>query len=114
MGNDFYLNMSSKVFKTLHARYQIPAHILMCLPRKFVKCSGKTADIGMYDTMFTVGLRLLVTELHYQLPNYLGLSVSQIAPNMWRIIIGAEAIWGKLSGGNHRLSLGNYFYYYRP
>jgi len=54
----------------------------------------KTVDVDMYDAMFTAGLRLLLTELHRQLANYLGLSVSQLAFNAWRIFIGAEAIWG--------------------
>ena len=38
-------------------------------------------DIGMYDAMFTVGLKLPLMELHRQLANYLGLSVNQLAPN---------------------------------
>ena len=59
-------------------------------------------DVGMYDAMFTVGLRLPLTDLHRQLANYLGLSISQIAPNSWRIFIGVKVIWGQLSGGNLR------------
>ena len=62
-------------------------------------------DVGMYDAMFTIGLRLPLTDLHRQLANYLGLSISQIAPNSWRIFIGAKVIWGQLSGGNlHSMS----------
>jgi len=87
----------------------------MRLSRKFEKCYlGKTADIGMYDAMFTTGLRLPLMELHRQLANYLGLFVSQITPNVWRIFIGVEVIWGQLSGGNHRLTLEEFFYYYKP
>ena len=63
----------------------------MRLPRKFKKCYlGKTADVGMYDTMFTTGLRLPLTELHCQLANYLGLSISPIAPNAWMIFLEDE------------------------
>lgn len=46
----------------------------------------------MYDAMFTADLRLLLMELHHHLANYLGLSVSHIALNAWRIIIGAKVI----------------------
>ena len=56
--------------------------------------------MGMYDAMFVLRLRLPLTDLHHQLAIYLGLFVSQIAPNAWRIFIGAEVIWGQLSGGN--------------
>ena len=35
----------------------------------------------MYDSMFAAGLRLPLTELHRQLANFLGLSISQIAHN---------------------------------
>ena len=68
----------------------------------------------MYDAMFIAGLRLPLTKLHRQLANYLGLSLSQIAPNAWRIFIGVEVIQGQLSGGNHRLTLDEFFYCYRP
>ena len=77
---EFYLTMSLKVFNTLHARYQIPNHIPMRLPWKFEKCySGKTANVDMYDAMFTTRLRLPLTELHRQLANCLVFSISQIA-----------------------------------
>ena len=46
--------------------------------------------------------------------DYLGLSVSQIAPNAWRTFIGAEILWGSLSGGNRQLTLDEFFYCYRP
>jgi len=83
------------------------------LPKKFKRCYlGRIANVGMY--MFTMGLRLPLTKLHCQLANYLGLSVSQLAPNAWRILIGAEVIWGQLSGGNRHLTLNEFFYYYKP
>ena len=70
-------------------------------------------DIGMYDAMFAVGLRLPLTELHRQLANYMGLFVNQIAPNAWKIFIGVEVIWGRLSDGNCQLTLNEFFYCYR-
>ena len=80
--NDFYPMMSDKVFNTLQDRYQIPESIHIRLPRKFEQCYfRKIANVVMYDAMFTAGLRLPLTEFHHQLANYLGLSVSQIAPN---------------------------------
>ena len=54
----------------------------------------------MYDAMFVAGLRLPLTALHRQLVDFLGLSVSQIAPNAWRTFIGAKILWRSLSGGN--------------
>ena len=57
--------------------YQTPDHIPIRLPEKFKKCySGKTADISKYDAMFAVELRLPLMALHYQLANFLGLSIS--------------------------------------
>jgi len=64
--------------------------------------------------LFTAGLRLPLTELHRQLANYLGLFVSQIALNTWRIFIRVEVIWDQLSGGNRHLTLDEFFYYYKP
>ena len=113
--NNFYPTMSQRVCNTLRDCHQISDNIPIRLPSKFERCySGKTTDVEMYDAMFTAGLRLLLMELHHQLANYLGLSINQIAPNTWRIFIGAEVIWGQLSGGNRRLTLDEFFYYYRP
>ena len=78
--NDFLPKMSDRVFRDLRACYQIPYHIPIHLPKKSEKCySGKTADVGMYNAMFTVGLRFPLTALRRQLADFLGLSVSQIA-----------------------------------
>ena len=113
--NKFLPSMSDKIFSELRVRYQIPEHILICLPHENEKCyTGKTADVGMYDAMFVAGLRLLLTALYRQLVNYLGLSVSQIAPNAWRTFIGVEILWGSLSGRNRQLTLDEFFYCYRP
>ena len=46
----------------------------------------------MYNDMFAAGLRLPLTALHRQLVDFLGLSVSQITPNAWRIFISAEIL----------------------
>ena len=80
--NDFKPTMTTNVFKNLRDCYQIPDHIPIRLPGKFEKCYlRKTTDVNMYDAMFTAGLRLPLMSLHRQLANFLGLSVTQIAPN---------------------------------
>ena len=85
--------MSDKIFSELRVRYQIPEHIPIRLPYKNEKCyMGRTADVGMYDAMFAAGLRILLTALHRQLVDYLGLSVNKIAPNTWRTFIEAEIL----------------------
>ena len=106
--------MSDKIFKELRVRYQIPENIPIYLPKENEKCyTGRTADMGMYDAMFAAGLKLPLMALHRQLVDYLGLSVSQIAPNAWRTFIGAVILWGSLSGGNRQFTLDEFFYCYR-
>ena len=113
--NKFLPSMNDKIFSELHVRYQIPERIPTCLPYENEKCyTGRTTNVGMYDAMFATGLRLPLTALHRQLVDYLGLSVSQIAPNAWRTLIGAEILWGSLSEGNCQLTLDEFFYCYRP
>ena len=113
--NDFKLTMTTKIFNNSRDHYQIPDNIPTRLPGKYKKCySGKTVDVGMYDTMFAAGLRLPLTALHSQLVIFLGLSISQIALNTWSIFIRAEIIWGHLSGGNRQLALDEFFWCYRP
>ena len=113
--NDFKSTMMTKIFNNLRDRYQIPNNILICLLGNYEKCySRKTADVSMYDAMFAAGLRLPLTALHSQLAILLGLFVSQITPNAWRIFMGVEIFWGRLSGGNHQLTLDEFFWHYRP
>ena len=107
--------MNNKIFSELCVRYQILEHIPIRLPKENEKCySGKTADVGMYDAMFAAEIRLPLTALHRQLVDFLGLSVSQIAPNARRTFISAKILWVSLSGGNHQLTLDEFFYCYRP
>ena len=88
--------MNDKIFSELCVKYQIPKHIPIRLPYENEKCyTGKTADFGMYNAMFAAGLRLSLMALHRQLVDYLGLSVSQIAPNAWRTFIWSRDTVGK-------------------
>ena len=65
MVNDFYSTMSQKVFNTLFDGHRILDSIPIHLLEKFERCySGKTMDVGMYDAMFTAGLRLPLMEFH--------------------------------------------------
>ena len=66
--------MTRKVSNTLCDRHQILDNIPLHLSGKFEKCySRKMADVGMYDAMFTAGLRLPLMGLHHQLANFLSL-----------------------------------------
>ena len=113
--NKFLPKMSYRVFKELHTRFQIPDYIPLHLPRKNERCYiGKTANVGMYEAVLAAGLRLPLTALYHQLADFMGLSVSQITPNAWRIFIMAEILWGRQSGGNRQLLLDEFFYCYRP
>ena len=104
--NKFLPMMSDRVFKELSSRYQILDHISIRLSKENKRCySGRTADVGMYNAMFAMGLRLPLTALHRQLTDFLGLPVSQIPLNAWRIFISVEILWGHLSGGNCQFSL---------
>ena len=65
MVNDLLPTMSDKVFNTLRDRYQIPDNIPIRLPEEFEKYySRKITNIGTYDAMFMIGLRLPLTALH--------------------------------------------------
>ena len=92
--NKFFPKMRDRVFNELLTRYQILDHISIPLPRKKEKCYTRmTADVGMYDAVLTAKLRLPLTALYRQLVDFMGLSVSQIAPNAWRTFIGTKVLW---------------------
>ena len=79
--NDFIPKMLNDVFGRLRPRYQIPDDIPLRMAKKGEKCySGRIASVGFYEFAFIVGLRLPFTKLHWQLADYLGVFVCQIAP----------------------------------
>ena len=113
--NDFLVDMSDEVFSRLRPHFQIPRNVPIRKGDLGEKCyDGKSSNIGFYKAMFIAGLRLPLSTLHRRLAFYLGVLVSQIAPNAWRIFIGVEVLWGQLSGGNRSLTLEEFFYCYKP
>ena len=113
--NDFNLTIKRKHFDTLRERYQIPVDIPICLPFKFEKCYYRGADdVWVYEKIFKAGFRLPLSALHHRLLQYLGLGVTQIAPNAWRIFLGAEVLYGVLSKGRRQLTVEEFFHCYRP
>ena len=113
--NNFLPKMSEKVFNKLHVCFQIPSHIPLRLSSKNKKCySRQTVDISFYESVFIAGLRLPLTKLHCWLADYLSVSLCQIYPNAWRIFINAEVLWGQMSEGHRQLTLGEFFYCYKP
>ena len=113
MVNDFSSTIQRKHFNTLWDRYQIPVDVPIRLPHKFEKCYYLDApNVGMYKQIFKAGFRLLLSALHHRLAQYLGLAVTQISPNAWRIFLGAEVLYRVLSKGSCRLTLEEFFHCY--
>lgn len=113
--NDFNSIIKQKHFETLRARYQIPVSIPICLPSKSEKCYHDGAeDVGVYKKMFKVGLWFPLSALHRRLLQYLGLAVTQISPNAWRVFIGAKVLYGVLSDKVRRMTVEEFFLCCRP
>ena len=115
MVNDFNSTIQRKDFNTLRERYWIPVDVPIHLPFKFEKCYYRGADdVGVYEQMFKAGFKLPLSALHCRLVQYLGLAIIQIAPNAWRIFLGAKVLYGVLSKGRRCLTVEEFFHYYCP
>ena len=68
----------------------------------------------MYKQMLKAGLRFPLSTLHRELLNYLGLSITQISPNAWRVFIAMEILYGAMTDGARRLMVREFLYCYRP
>ena len=100
--NDFNSTIKRKHFDTLRERYQIPVDIPIHLPFKFEKCYYWDAEgVRVYEQMFKAGLRLPLNALRCHLLQYLGLAITQIAPNAWRIFLGSKVLYRVLTNGEH-------------
>ena len=64
--------------------------------------------------MLKAGLRFPLNFLHRKLLKYLGLSVSQISPNAWRVFIVMEVMYGAMSNGARSLTVREFLHCYRP
>ena len=66
----------------------------MCLPFKHEKCYYKgVEDAKVYKLHLKAGLRFPLSALHRRLLQYLGLAVTQISPNAWRVFLGAKVLY---------------------
>ena len=92
--NAFTSTIKEPHFKTLKANYQIPDYIPIRLPYKSEKCYYEGVDgVGVYEQVLKAGLRFPLSSLHRELLKYLGLSVSQISPNAWKVFIAMEVLY---------------------
>ena len=64
--------------------------------------------------MLKAGLRFPLNSLKRELLQYLGLSVSQISPNAWRVFIAMEVLYGVMSDGARSLTVREFLHCYRP
>ena len=68
----------------------------------------------MYEQVLKAGLRFPLNFLHRKLLKYLGLPVSQISPNAWRVFIVMEVLYGAMSNGARSLTVQEFLHCYRP
>ena len=112
--NAFTSTIKEAHFKTLRANYQIPNFIPIRLPYKSEKCYYEGVDdVGVYEQVLKASLRFPLNSLHHELLKYLGLSVSQISPNAWRVFIAMEVLYGAMSNGARSLMVREFLHCYR-
>ena len=113
--NNFRSTIKEVHFKTLRAIYQIPDHIPIRLPYKSEKCYyDGVDDVGVYEQALKAGLRFPLNTLKRELLQHLGLSVSQISPNAWRVFIAMKVLYGAMSGGSRSLTVREFLHCYHP
>ena len=62
--------------------------------------------------MLKAGLRFPLSSWHRELLKYLGLSISQISPNSWRVFIAMEVLYGAMSNGARSLTVREFLHCY--
>ena len=113
--NKFTSMIKEVHFKTLRAIYQIPDHIPIRLPYKSEKCYyDGVDDVGVYEQALKAGLRFPLNSLKQKLLQYLGLSVSQISPNAWRVFVAMKVLYGAMSDGARSLTIREFLHCFRP
>ena len=113
--NNFVSTIKENHFKTLRENYQIPENIPIRLPYTSEKCYYDGIEgVGIYEQMLKAGLRFPLSTLHRELLKCLGLSVNQVSPNVWRIFITMEILYGAMLDGARSLTVREFLHCYRP
>lgn len=87
----------------------------MRLPFKCEKCYYKGAeDVRVYEQILKRGLRFPLSAFHHHLLQYLGLAVTQISLNAWKVFLGAEVLYGVMSNRARRITMKEFFHCYLP
>ena len=71
-------------------------------------------DLGVYEQALKAGLRFPLNRLKRELLQHLGLFVSQISSNAWRVFIATEVLYGAMSNGSRSLTIREFLHCYRP
>ena len=64
--------------------------------------------------MLKAGLRFPLNSLKRKLLQHLGLSVSQISPNAWKVFIAMEVLYGAMSDDARLLTVWEFLHCYHP
>ena len=105
--------IKEKHFRTFRANFQIPDNIPIRLPYVSEKCYYEGVEgVRVYEQMLKAGLRFPLSTLHRELLKYLGLSVTQISPNAWRVFIAMEILYGAMIDGVRRLKVREFLHCY--
>ena len=64
--------------------------------------------------MLKAGLKFPLNSLHHELLKYLGLSISQLSPNAWRVFIAMEVLYGAMPNGARSLTVREFLHCYCP
>jgi len=113
--NDFRSTIKELHFKSLRAKFQIPDNIPLHLPYKLEKFYYEGVDgVEVYEQMLKARLGFPLSSLHCHLLQYLGLVITQISSNAWRVFLGVEVLYGVISDGARRLMVEEFFHCYRP
>ena len=68
----------------------------------------------MYEPALKAGLRFPLNSLKRELLQHLGLSVSQISLNAWKVFIAMEVLYGAMSDGARSLTVREFLHCYHP
>ena len=112
--NDFISSVKQTHFNTLREEYQILANIPMRLPFKRECYYKGVEDVKVYEQHLKAGLRFPLSALHRHLLQYLGLAITQISLNTWRVFLGAEVLYGVIFDEACRMTVEEFFHCYSP
>ena len=105
--------LDAETLSKFRDRFQFPQRVRVHLPQKEERaCHFLPREVCFYEAIFQCGFRFLVHPFIMELLSHFNITLGQLMPNSWRIVISCMEIWLAVTEGD-MIKVDEFTYLYR-